>query len=118
MDYKEVMSDKEEETSRFEVLFGNRLRQAREASGISRTELAEQVGISRPFMFQMEEGRVTTPLPLAVRVARILEIPTLDYLVEPDDKRAEELLRNKRRIRVTIEIPLRTEGNREERKRG
>ncbi len=49
----------------------NRLRELREAKGLSQGELAEQLDVSRQTINALETGKYDPSLPLAFRIARL-----------------------------------------------
>ena len=50
------------------------IREKREATGISQNRLAKLLGISQPYMNQIETGRRNPTLPLLMKICDILEI--------------------------------------------
>jgi transcriptional regulator with XRE-family HTH domain len=64
----------------FYVQFGQRLREVREGAGLSQTELAHQVGLSRGSIANIEVGRQRPPLHFLVLLARELEVRPADLL--------------------------------------
>jgi len=66
---------------------GDRLRQLRELSGLSQSELAIQAGIARPIITRLENGtQKTLTLESARRICRVLHI-SIDILAghTPED---------------------------------
>ena len=53
---------------------GERIRQAREAKGLSQTDLARQVGVKQPSIQNIENGRTKDPRKL-MEIAAVLDIP-------------------------------------------
>lgn len=51
------------------------IRKKREEKGISQNQLAKLLGISQPYMNQIETGSRNPTLPLLVKICDILEIP-------------------------------------------
>ena len=51
----------------------NRVRELREAKGLSQGELAEELGVSRQTINSIEVGRYIPSLPLALRAARFFQ---------------------------------------------
>ena len=51
----------------------NRLRELREARGLSQGELAEQLQVSRQTINALETGKYDPSLPLAFRIARLFD---------------------------------------------
>lgn len=55
------------------VAFGGRLRRLREAAGLSVGELAQRVGLTRQYLYDLESGRKAAPsLDVARRLAESL----------------------------------------------
>ena len=53
----------------------NRVRELREKSGLSQSDLASSLGVSRQTINSIERGRYLPSLPLAFAVARFFETP-------------------------------------------
>lgn len=66
MDYKKLIRDKREE------------------KGMSQNQLAKMLGISQPYMNQIESGARNPTLPLLIKICDILEIPMFGGLTEDD----------------------------------
>lgn len=62
------------------VPIGERIRAAREERGETQEYLAQQVGISRPALANIEMGRQDVPTVKLVAIARYLGVST-DYLL-------------------------------------
>jgi XRE family transcriptional regulator, aerobic/anaerobic benzoate catabolism transcriptional regulator len=60
-----------------------RIREHRQAKGISRRELAEAAGVSDRYVAQLESGRGNVTILLLRKIARALEVPMERLL--PDD---------------------------------
>ena len=81
---------------------GERIRQLREALGLSLRDLAERTGVSAPMLSQVERGETSPTLAVAGRIAAGLEL-TLSQLLRLDEgrhmviTRAGEGRRRKRR---------------------
>jgi transcriptional regulator with XRE-family HTH domain len=58
--------------------FGEKLRELREAKGLSLRELAEKVGCSAAFLSDVELGRRHTSDQLFVKIAQVLGIPVAE----------------------------------------
>ncbi|WP_284252525.1 helix-turn-helix transcriptional regulator [Litorihabitans aurantiacus] len=56
----------------------------RRERGWSQQTLAEHAGVSRQTIISIEKGRFDPSLPLAFRLARVLEV-TIEELFTPDD---------------------------------
>lgn len=57
------------------VRIGATIKALREAYGLKVTELALAVGISRPYLANVEAGRKHAPRTLCAQIARVLDIP-------------------------------------------
>ncbi|MBT5576069.1 MAG: helix-turn-helix transcriptional regulator [Microbacteriaceae bacterium] len=53
----------------------NRIEQARDAKSLSRGELADLVGVHYQTMGYLERGEYNPSLELALKIARVLEVP-------------------------------------------
>ena len=53
----------------------NRIEQARDAKSLSRRELADLVGVHYQTMGYLERGEYNPSLELALKIARVLELP-------------------------------------------
>ena len=53
----------------------NRLKELRTACGWSQAVLADRLGVSRQSVIAIENGRFDPSLPLAFKIARLLEMP-------------------------------------------
>lgn len=56
------------------VQFSRSLRQAREACGLSQSQLAELVGTKQPAIARLESGRVTPRIDLLQKIAKALNM--------------------------------------------
>ena len=65
------------------VLFGMRLREAREAAGLSQADLAKLVNIPQPRLPALEQGRTDVRLSTIRRFAKALGVQLTD-LLSPD----------------------------------
>lgn len=63
--------------------FGMRLRNARNALGITQEELAEMLCVERTHIARMEIGKRVCSVDLLVEMAMVLEVSTDYLLVEP-----------------------------------
>jgi transcriptional regulator with XRE-family HTH domain len=62
------------------VTFGTKLREAREAAGLSQAELAKLVNIPQPRLPGLEQGRTDVRLSTIRRFAKALGVPLTDLL--------------------------------------
>lgn len=76
--------------------FGERLRLARQAKGMSQAEVAPGVSLSRTSVANIERGRQRLSLHLLMEFARVLEVEPAQLLPplqpEPEIKRSRRLL--------------------------
>lgn len=61
-------------------MFGERLKKAREAAGMSQAEVARELGLSQPAYSYIENGEKNPSLPVAKRLSVVLCV-SLDYLL-------------------------------------
>lgn len=64
--------------------FGERVRVARERKGMSRAQLAKLAGISRPYLWQLEDGRSRPSLDYAILIASALGISVSSLIGEEE----------------------------------
>lgn len=57
------------------VTFGNRIRELREAKGLSQEKLADLAGVHRTYMSSVERGQRNVGLDNIFAIAKALEIP-------------------------------------------
>ena len=57
------------------VRIGATIRELRKAYGLKVTELAEEVGISRPYLSNVEAGRKQATRVLCAQIAGVLNVP-------------------------------------------
>lgn len=62
------------------VLFGKKLREAREAAGLSQSDLAKLVNIPQPRLPALEQGRTDVRLSTIRRFAQALGVQLTDLL--------------------------------------
>ncbi|MBY8821055.1 helix-turn-helix domain-containing protein [Sphingomonas colocasiae] len=69
-----------------QTIFGNNVRQARVASGMSQEELAFQAGLARSYMSDVERGRRNPTVKIVGQIAAALKV-SASVLVEgiPED---------------------------------
>jgi len=63
-------------------VFGSRLRQARNAAGLSLRALADRVGVSQTAILKYEQGRISPASDLLMRLAKAVGLP-VDHLFRP-----------------------------------
>ena len=62
----------------------NSLRRVREMSGMSQSECAEALGLTRQTIVSIEQGHYDPPLTLAFRIARLFDV-TVEDVFSPDE---------------------------------
>ena len=75
------------------VMFGSYLKEKRKAKGLTLVQLAEQVGVSHPYLSQIENGKKSSPpsSDVLIRLAFPLGVPYEEllsktgYLIEPSE---------------------------------
>jgi putative transcriptional regulator len=65
----------------------NDVREQRRQRGLSQSEFAAELGVSRQTIIAIESGKYSPSLPLAIRIARFFNQP-VEMIFEPE---AEEL---------------------------
>lgn len=63
--------------------FGARLRELREAAGLTQAELADQAGLSQGAIGMWETGKRAPSFPLVINIAEALRVPLDAFLVPP-----------------------------------
>jgi putative transcriptional regulator len=69
----------------------NRLRELREAQGMTQAALADRLDVSRQTVNALETGRYDPSLPLAFRLARLFDEP-IEQIFHPDETVAADRL--------------------------
>jgi transcriptional regulator with XRE-family HTH domain len=72
----------------FYRVFGNKLRQARKAAGLTQEVLADRVGLSRPSIANIERGNQQVPLHMLDSFASVLGMKPCELL--PEETRPKE----------------------------
>jgi putative transcriptional regulator len=80
--YMERQMTNQEET----VPLGNRLKELRARHDLTQEALAEMVGVSRQSIISIEKGRYSPSVTLALRLARILQVPVEEAFWLDDDE--------------------------------
>ncbi len=65
--------------------FAEKVREKRKEAKMTQKELAEKVGISRPYLVQIEKEIRTPTIPVGYQIARVLDC-TLDELAGENKK--------------------------------
>jgi transcriptional regulator with XRE-family HTH domain len=68
----------------YSVELGNRIRIARKSQEMTLAEVAEQVGVTRSFLSQVERGVVNPSVTTLRRVAQVLRVPLFILLAEDE----------------------------------
>ncbi len=63
----------------------NSLRDRRTQRGLSQSELAAGLGVSRQTVIAIESGRYSPSLPLAFRIARYFDV-TVETMFDPEEE--------------------------------
>lgn len=63
----------------------NSLRDRRTQRGLSQSELAAGLGVSRQTVIAIESGRYSPSLPLAFRIARYFDV-TVEMMFDPEEE--------------------------------
>lgn len=66
------------------VLFGRRVAQARDGAGLTQSELAEKIGLSRASIANIEAGRQRIVLHQAMEIADALNLSSISDLLPTD----------------------------------
>lgn len=70
------------EKKEFNIVIGNRIKQAREAAGLTQDRFAELVGMGTKNVSAIERGTVGVSLPALKRICQVLSIPSDDILFD------------------------------------
>ncbi|MCJ7620435.1 MAG: helix-turn-helix transcriptional regulator [Anaerolineae bacterium] len=68
------------------VPLGNRLKELRARHDLTQEALAEMVGVSRQSIISIEKGRYSPSVTLALRMARVLQVPVEEAFWLDDDE--------------------------------
>ena len=68
------------------VPLGNRLKELRARHDLTQEALAEMVGVSRQSIISIEKGRYSPSVTLALRIARVLQVPLEEAFWLGDDE--------------------------------
>ena len=101
MNHFQELEEKEQD-----LLMGARIRAARTGMGMSLSDVAEQVGVTRSFLSQVERGVVNPSVTTLRRIAQVLRVPLFMLLGEEENGSMNAVVRKDQRR--TIVLP---EGN-------
>lgn len=87
-------------------ILGSRLRQAREAAGLSQEEAARRLGKSQSAISDYERGRLGLEIPDLVEIAKVLNQPVSFFLDEQANNVQQRMEQELRRARQVIEAAL------------
>lgn len=65
-------------------MIGFEIRRIREAKGIKRLWLADQIGIDESTLCKIEQNRVTLSVPRLIEIASFLQVPIFEFFKEYD----------------------------------
>jgi transcriptional regulator with XRE-family HTH domain len=82
------------------VDLGERIRERRQAMGLSLRDLAAQAGVTASFLSQVERGATSPSIDSLRRISAALNVPVFHFLVEPEVE--SPLVRREQRIRLTM----------------
>ena len=68
------------------VPLGNRLKELRARHDLTQEALAQMVGVSRQSIISVEKGRYAPSVTLALRLARVLQVPVEEAFWLDDDE--------------------------------
>ena len=69
----------------------NRLKELRARHDLTQEALAEMVGVSRQSIISIEKGRYSPSVTLALRIARILQVPLEEaFWLDDDEEGAQQ----------------------------
>jgi len=89
---------------------GNKLRQRREAQGLSAFELAKRCELSEARLMSFEEGFATPTISVLLKFARLLGVGVGYFFQEADVRKSVEVVRAGERIKVAPEAKEGGEG--------
>lgn len=68
------------EIDQFYRFVGERIKREREELGFNQVELAQEIGLARTSIVNIEQGRQAPPLHVLLRIAQALAVPITDLL--------------------------------------
>lgn len=72
-------------TGQIPEAFGDRLKDAREAKGMTQAALSERVGVSRPQIANMETNRTDAGIPVLIGISAELGV-SIDWLLKGEQQ--------------------------------
>ncbi len=92
--------------------FGHLLRESRKKSGKSISQVCGEVGISKPYLMDLESGRqVTHRLPMLITLANVVHVDSALLILASIQqtgrftlKLSEEDIKNPRKLRILVRI--------------
>ena len=98
--------------------FGDGLRRAREARGMSQTTVATGVGLSRTSVANIERGRQRIALHLLLDFARVLEVEPASLIPQSTDQGVGEVEHQLRELPADYQVSFRRVLRRAQQERG
>ena len=71
---------------------GERVRGVREKRGLSLEDICQRTGVAMEILSQIEEGEITPPLGMVIKLAKALEMK-MGYFISGDEERAYTIVR-------------------------
>lgn len=78
------------------IAIGARIREDRKRAGLTLAQVAKEVGISIPYLSQIENGKVNLSIPKLESISRVLGESLVHYLVDPADQSTQIIRREDR----------------------
>ena len=79
---------------------GDKVRELRLKNKLTLQDLAGKTGLSKPFLSQIENGRVTPPVATLLRLARALEVGMIYFFDDESDAGKLSITRKSDRVRI------------------
>jgi transcriptional regulator with XRE-family HTH domain len=79
---------------------GAKVRELRKKNKFTLQDLASQTGLSKPFLSQIENGRVTPPIPTLLKLSRGLRVGLAFFFQDHEGPEKVTITRNCDRVRV------------------
>ncbi len=82
--YNLIYRNKCEKKLRFKKKLRSKIKEFREEKGLTQTELAERIGVSRQTIYSLEKGDYNPSLTLSLKIAEVLNKPLNNiFFLEP-----------------------------------